>query len=157
GGNFSGNVNLGTRMYFAGERSVAGTAHLVTAHTVGDGSGFDRVQWYDVNVNATPTLIQQGRINPGTGLDALFPDADINSSGSIGMQYMLTGTSQIPTIAITGRAACDAAGTMQTPVLPHNTGFSINPRDRVGDYSMTTVDPSDGTFWGINEYGRTNS
>jgi hypothetical protein len=153
-GQFTGNTNLGTRMYFAGERTVSGTDHLVAAHTVGDGSGFSRVQWYDIDVGgAGPTLIQQGRINPGANLDALFPDMDINSSGNIGMQYMLTGTNQIPTIAITGRAASDPAGTMDTPVLPHNTGNNINPRDRVGDYSMTSVDPTDGTFWGINEYG----
>jgi hypothetical protein len=156
GGLISGNANLGTRMYFSDFRNVGGVTHLVAAHTVADTSGgFNRVHWYDFDLTnpATPTLIQQGEINPGANIDVLMPCMAINPSGTIGLQYMETSGSEFVSMYFTGRASTDAPGTMQTPVLAKAGVGNLNPSDRIGDYSFTSVDPVDGTFWGVNEYG----
>jgi hypothetical protein len=155
GGLIQGNANLGTRMYFSGFRKVGTVTHLVAAHTVADTSGgFSRIHWYDFDVSnpATPTLIQQGEINPGANVDALMPCLDINANGQIGLEYMQTSGTQFVSIYFTGRTSGDTLGTMQAPVLAKAGLANLNPSDRIGDYSFASVDPTDGTFWGINEY-----
>jgi hypothetical protein len=154
-GQLIGSANLGTRMYFSALRTVGGVTHLVAAHTVGDGTGFSRVRWYDLDVTGTPTLIQQGQVNPGGNIDTLMPCVDISTNGAIGMQYMQSGPNEFVSMFMTGRAAGDAAGTMQTPVVARAGTANLVPTDRIGDYSFTSVDPTDGTFWGANEYGGT--
>jgi hypothetical protein len=156
GGLIIGNANLGTRMYFSGLRNVNGVTHLVAAHTVGDTNGYSRVRWYDINLSgATPTLIQQGQVNPGGNVDTLMPGIDINANGAIGLQYMQTSGTQFVSMYFTGRLSSDTAGTMQTPVLAKAGIGNLNPSDRIGDYSFTSIDPTDGSIWGINEYGGT--
>jgi hypothetical protein len=54
------------------------------------------------------------------------------------------------------RTASDAAGTMQAAVKVAS-GVAKSQDSRVGDFSGTTVDPSDGlTFWSANEYQGTD-
>ena len=125
-----GNTGLGTRMYFSALRTVGGVTHLVAADAPGisDASGTrDRVRWYDINVTspASPALIQEGQINPGPGIDTYFPDADINASGRIGLNYSqsipfgsLDPRAGFMDMFVTGRIPGDAAGTMQAPSWP---------------------------------------
>ena len=57
---------------------------------------------------------------------------------------------------VTERTASDRAGTMEAAVKVAS-GVAKSPDSRVGDYSATTVDPSDGlTFWSANEYQGTD-
>lgn len=152
GGQMIGNSNLGTRMYFSAFRTVEGVSHLVAAHTVGDGSGYSRVRWYDINVTGAPALLQQGQVSPGGTVDTFFPGVDIAADGTLGLQYAQSSSSQFMSMYVAGRNPTDALGTMQPPVLAKAGTANISPNDRVGDYSFTSLDPADGSFWGINEY-----
>jgi Bacterial Ig-like domain/Dockerin type I domain len=156
-------ANLGTRMYFSGLRTVAGVTHLVTAQTVGvdtnsDGNpDGDSVRWYDLDLTnaSSPSLIQQGSVNATpTNIDTYFPGADIAPDGTIGLNYSQSGpgASDFMSMYVTGRAPNNPPGVMQTPMLAHMNQANLNSSGRAGDYSFTSVDPSDGTFWAVNEY-----
>jgi hypothetical protein len=68
------------------------------------------------------------------------------------MTFDESSRSEFWSMYVTERTASDPAGTMETPVLA-NAGTASSRDSRVGDYSSTTVDPSDGlTFWSANEY-----
>ena len=63
---------------------------------------------------------------------------------------------------VTGRTSGDASGTMETPVLvPAGTGkanyHDFTSGGRAGDLSGINVDPSDGTFWAVNEFANTEA
>jgi hypothetical protein len=126
---------------------------LVAAHNTGSG-GFARARWYEFDTTgATPTLVQSGSIAPAS-TDTYFPTIDINTADSLGMTYIESSSSEYMSTYVTGRTTSDPTGTMQDGVNPAvlkgSTSYTIN---RAGDYSGTSVDPSDGTtFWSANEY-----
>jgi hypothetical protein len=57
---------------------------------------------------------------------------------------------------VTGRAASDPTGKMQTAVLVQG-GLGTYLGSRAGDFSGLSVDPSTGTFWAASEYSRGGS
>ncbi len=129
--------------------------NLVAAHNIG-ASGGAKARWYEFNTSgASPTLTQSGNIDPGTTTDTYFPSIDINSAGSLGMTFIESSTTAgtgYMSMYVTGRTASDATGTMETPVVALQ-GTSSYTQSRAGDYSGTSLDPSDGTsFWAANEY-----
>jgi hypothetical protein len=85
----------------------------------------------------------------------------MDDNGSIGMAYAVsgsggTGGSVYPSIRYTGRRAVDTPlGTMSFSETTAIAGISaISCSNRFGDYSHTSLDPSDGvTFWHTGEYG----
>jgi hypothetical protein len=145
---------LGTRFYFSDLRTVGGITHLVSAHMAGAGGGV-QAQWVDIRVSGAPGLVQSGFINQGAGIDTYIPDAAINADGSIGMTFIESSASEFMSVYVTGRSAADPLGTMQTPFLAKAGVAALNPSDRIGDYSTTSIDPVDGTFWSANEYAGT--
>jgi hypothetical protein len=142
---------LGSRFYFSDMQTVSGVTHLVTAHMAGAGGGV-QAQWLDIRVSGAPGLVQSGFINQGTGIDTYIPDAAMSPDGSIGMTFIESSSSEFMSVYVTGRKATDALGTMQTPILAKAGVAALNPSSRIGDYSTTSIDPVDGTFWSANEY-----
>jgi hypothetical protein len=144
------------------QKVAEGNNTLVAAQAVGVSTSEDDVRWYVVDVSSgTPTLKDQGKVSAGNNTYLYFPSIDINPSGQIGMTYMRSGndsTSDYMSMYITGRTSSDAAGTMETPVLvPNGTGLA-NYVDhqtggpRAGDLSGISIDPSNGSFWAVNEF-----
>jgi hypothetical protein len=151
---------------------------LVTAHNVGlpnDLHDTDaHARWYEFNTSgATPTngsqptvtLVQQGTQKPGRGISTMYASIAIAPGDSLGMTY-LESSASVPapsgedlSMYVTGWQPGDPLGTMEAPirvqagldVLQGGSSSSPNP---IGDYSATTMDPSDGTFWAANEYAR---
>ncbi len=160
GGSLGFRASLGTRFYFSALRDVGGETELVAAHAVGSGDGV-RARWYEFDVGgASPTLVQQGEINQGNGVDTFFPSIDITPNGSLGMTFSQTsGTapSGYMSMYVTGRTAADPPGAMETPILAEQGTAFLNAFDRAGDYSFTALDPVDGTFWSANEYASPGS
>jgi hypothetical protein len=141
------------RIFQVAFRTVSGVGHLVAAHQVGQSgfsTGFGR--WYDINAG-TRSLIQSGNAPAGvSGSTQFMPSVDINTAGSIGMTFDEASTSEYWSMYVTERTASDPTGTMEAPVRV-KAGTAISSDSRVGDFSATTVDPSDGlTFWSANEY-----
>jgi hypothetical protein len=142
------------RIFDAAFRTVNGVDHLVAAHQVKGGGRVPVVaRWYDINTANGMSLIQSGDAPAGTGGSSQFmPSVDINTAGSIGMTFDESSKSENWSMYVTERTASDRTGTMEAPVRA-KAGTSISPDSRVGDFSSTVVDPSDGlTFWSANEY-----
>jgi hypothetical protein len=142
------------RIFNAADRTVGGVNHLVAAHQVAGGrrSNAPVARWYDINT-ATMSLIQDGNAPAGvSGAATFMPTVDINAAGSIGMTFDESAKREFWSMYVTERTASDPSGTMETAVRAV-AGTARSPDSRVGDYSGTTVDPSDGlTFWSANEY-----
>jgi hypothetical protein len=143
------------RIFNVAFRTVNGVNHLVAAHQVAGGNGKNSApvaRWYDIDTT-TMTTIQSGNAPAGaSGAATFMPSVDINAAGSIGMTFGESASSEFWSMYVAERTASDPAGTMESPVLVQ-AGTRTSPDSRVGDYSGTTVDPSDGlTFWSGNEY-----
>ena len=139
---------------------------VVTAHTVAASSTQDVVQWYAFDVSTgSPTLAQQGRVGAGNNTYLTYPGIDINASGSIGMSYIRSGTdtgTDYMSMYVTGRVTTDAAGTMEASVVVPSGAGQANYTDfasphREGDLSGINVDPTDGSFWAVNEFANTQA
>jgi hypothetical protein len=142
------------RIFDAAARNVGGVIHLVAAHQVKGPSRSVPVvaRWYDINAG-TMKLIQSGNAPAGTsGSSQFMPSVNINTAGSIGMTFDESSKNEYWSMYVTERTASDSTGTMETPVRV-KAGTAVSPDSRVGDFSSTVVDPSDGlTFWSANEY-----
>jgi hypothetical protein len=140
--------NFDTRIFNAAMRG----GMLVAAHAVRSGTA-DVARWYELDTTgASPTLAQEGQVNPAGTTDTYFPTIDINAAGSLGMTYIESSPTEFMSMWVTGRTTADPAGTMQAPavVFQGNSNYTI---PRAGDYSGISVDPSNGsTFWAANEY-----
>jgi hypothetical protein len=128
---------------------------LVATHDVGIGTQ-GLVRWYEFSTSGTPTLVQQGNIDPGPGIDTLYGSISIAPNGTLGMTYMESSSTEFISTYITGQGPADPAGTMEPGVLVQAgvatyTDFT-GPPYRAGDYSGIGIDPTDGTFWTANEY-----
>jgi hypothetical protein len=127
------------------------------------------VQWYAIDVSSGTPAFQQvggvdniGRIHYGSNTYAFMPGIDINSGGQIGLSFIESDRNGGSADATTGgfvsmfvaaRKATDAAGTMEGNILVSAGKGTGNITDRVGDFSGMNVDPVNGTFWGVNEFG----
>jgi hypothetical protein len=124
--------------------------HLAATHAVAL-DGETAVRWYEFDTSdATPTLSQEGTIDPGSGVHAFFPSIAINNAGDIGLTYLQSSDTQFVSMYVTGHKNGTLPGNMVPPILvePGDTrylGF------RGGDYSGISVDPISDTFWAGNE------
>jgi streptogramin lyase len=137
-------------------RMINGQGMLVSAQNVSeadDGFSTSRVRWYEFNTSGTPSLVQQGTINPGPGVSTYYGAPALDINGDIGISYMESSSNEFVSMYVAGRQVTDPLGTMSagTDVAPGTqTGFFFF---RAGDYGGIGVDPTDGlTFWASNEY-----
>src|SRR5207248_6409502 len=108
---------------------------------------------YQFNTTSTPALTMSGNIAPGTGISTMYPSIDIDANNNLGMTYMELSSTEFISMYVTGRQPTDAAGTMGTGTLvaAGNVTYSSST-NRGGDFSGTSVDPSNGSFWSANEF-----
>src|SRR5882724_924852 len=120
------------------------------------------IRWYQFDVTggtfpATPVQ-QQTWTNNDDGLYRFMSSIAVDQSGNTAIGYATSSSTAFPGIRYAGRLVGDppsdmgeGEGTMFT-----GAGSESDTNGRWGDYSMTTVDPSDGmTFWHVNEYEAT--
>ena len=118
--------------------------------TASDGFVYPKGLYYQVDVSSgTPTLLKQGVIDPGPGVAVQMPSVDEDIHGNLGFTWMESSSSEYLSMWV---GTLDTAGNFASSVAAPGGGFfSVN--DRIGDYSTTVLDPSDGrTFWSANEY-----
>lgn len=142
--------------------NLGGVESLWESHTVeGASSSQAAVRWYQVPVTggAVGSAVQAATWNPD-GQNRFLPSLAVDHSGNMAIAYSVASSSLYPSIRYAGRMAGDPAGTLpQTETsLIEGTGSQSgscggSPCERWGDYSVMTLDPSDGcTFWYVNEY-----
>ena len=156
-----GSVSLGD----TGSRLMMATirnGYLWTCHHVGlnyqgtyTGGTADRsgVQWFQLQVASTGlTYNSSGRIYDGASSSPYwyyFPSLSINSSGNVLFGFSGSKTGENVGAFFTGWKA--SGGWMPRPTLVQG-GRTAYTQSRLGDYSATTIDPNDGTFWTIQEF-----
>jgi methionine-rich copper-binding protein CopC len=130
-----------------------------SASTPADGFKTTKAHWYQVDVSGgTPTLIQEGLIDPGSGVATFFPTATQDAGGNIGITYMESSSTEFVSSYVAGHIAGTPLGTT-TAGADFAPGAGSMPFSfREGDYSSVVLDPSDGvTFWAANEYSGPNA
>ena len=145
----------------------SGTESLWASHTVctdTNCTGPTAVRWYQFNVTggnfpANPAQ-QQSWTNGNDGLWRWMPSIAVDQNGNTAIGYSTSSPSIFPSIRYAGRLAIDALNNLAQgeAIMTIGGGSQLHSAGRWGDYSMTTIDPSDNkTFWHVNEYYPTTS
>jgi hypothetical protein len=123
------------------------------------GTGPAAIRWYQFNVtgNTIPaTPAQQQTFNNGAdGLWRFMPSIAVDGQGNMVIGYSESSGTTEPAIAYAGRLVGDPASTLAQgeAILQAGAGHQTFSVGRWGDYSATSIDPSDNcTFWHTNEY-----
>ena len=124
----------------------------------------DGIRWYDLtSLGSSPTLNQSGTVfDSAVSNPSFYWMPSINASGQnhVAMGSSVAGNNEHAEAATMGRLATDSSGTMQAATVFQASTFAYNLQSnptsgfqRWGDYSYTSVDPSDDmTMWTIQEY-----
>jgi hypothetical protein len=138
-----------------------GTESLWADHTiiVNDPNGPTAIRWYQFDVTGgnfpvTPVQ-QQDWSNGNDGLWRFMPSIAVDANGNAAIGYSVSGPSIFPGIRYAGRLATDPLNDLSQgeAIMKQGTGSQTSAQGRWGDYTMTTIDPSDGiSFWHTNEY-----
>jgi hypothetical protein len=101
------------------------------------------------NENSKPRLVREGIINPGPGVAVQMPSVDEDKNGNLGFTWMESSNSEYLSMWV-GSLSRNGQFSSQS-AAPGGGFFYVS--FRIGDYSTTVLDPSDGkTFWSANEY-----
>lgn len=148
----------GVLMYRAQYRCWTGynTAVLNHAVIVNPTTKQVGIRWYELRQNTTTgvwSLYQEGTYAPDLH-SRWMGSLAMDDNGSIGMAYAVSSGTVFPSLRYTGRNATDPLGQMTYSETIAIAGTSSqNAFNRFGDYSQTTLDPTDGiTFWHTGEY-----
>jgi hypothetical protein len=170
---------LGDRlMYRVTYRNFGDHEALVVSHTAlapadqPDGAQRAGVRWYELrSLSGTPLVYQQSTFAPldPTSLNGplwrWMGSAAMDHGGNLAIGYNASGPNYFPSMHYAGRLVSDPLNelTQGEAVLFAGLGIEVAvpdylQRNRWGDYSTLTVDPTDDcTFWYTNEYINTNT
>src|SRR5207248_1616819 len=120
-------------------------------------SGPTAVSWYqfDVTGGTFPAAAaqQQEWTNGSDGLWRFMPSIAVDQNGNTAIGYSTSSSSIFPGIRYAGRLETDPPNNLGQGEAIMFDGVGFQGANRWGDYSMTTIDPTDGmTFWHANEY-----
>jgi PASTA domain len=148
---------LGDRPMFrsAYRRFEDGHEALVGNLTVASG-GVAGIRWWEVDnvTSGTPSFVQQATYQPDSTW-RWMGSAAMDGAGDLALGFSASSASINPQVRYAGRLPSDPAGTLGQgeATLFSGTGSQTGTRNRWGDYSDMTVDPSDQcTFWYTQEY-----
>lgn len=135
----------------------------VVSHSVTAGSAVG-VRWYELRDSGSGlTVSQQGTWGGSDGNYRWMPSIAQDKAGDLAVGYSVSSSTRYPSIALTGRSAGDAAGTMTLAesVLKAGGGAQVSypwqALHRWGDYTAMALDPVDDcTFWYTDEYLASN-
>jgi hypothetical protein len=165
----TGQTDYAWQMESMALRTVGGDTYLVAAHAVRQDSSAgssDCIDWaeFQLTTGSSPiALVQQGEINPGAGVYDFLPGVEIAANGAIGLEYLECSASEYLSMYVTQHLPSDPAGVMDPPVLLQSGAAALEGKPGgsggviVGDSTSISIDPSDGSFWGVNEYASSTS
>ena len=147
----------GRLMYRLQYRNFGDYEVMVTNHTVNVGSGRAGVRWYEMRkTDGDWSMYQQGTYAPDDGDNRWMASVAMNDLGNIAVGYSVSGTSTYPSIRVAGQTAGAPEGLGVLDIDEVTIWDGVNSQsgiNRWGDYSMMSIDPSDGqTFWFTTEY-----
>jgi hypothetical protein len=113
-------------------------------------------RWYEIQVGnwpngPSPTLIQSGDINLGSGNHTFFPAIYTDSNSNAAIVVGKSRSNEFASVMAAGRLSSDPPGTMAVPEqLAIGTA---NASGRWGDYFDIALDPVDNSlFWMVGQY-----
>jgi hypothetical protein len=139
-----------------------GSESLWADHTIllNSPAGPTAVRWYQFDVtggnfSATPVQ-QQDWSNGNDGLWRWMPSIAVDQNGNTAIGYSTSSELISPSIRYAGRLVSDPLSNLgQGEAIMTNGSGSQTSGGRWGDYTMTTIDPTNGmSFWHVNEYYR---
>ena len=122
-------------------------------------NGPTAITWYQFDVTggtfpATP-LQQQEFTNGNDGLFRWMGSIAVDQNGNSAIGYSVSSSSMFAGIRYAGRFSTDPLNDLGQgeATMFNGAGAQTGTNGRWGDYSMNTIDPSDGiSFWHANEY-----
>ena len=146
-------------------KNFGSTQTVVCMHTVDvDGTNHAGERWYELEktsqTDPTWSIRQSGTYAPDANSRWMGSIA-INNNHEIAMGYNVSGTSMSPNIRYCGQSASQNALANGVMDIAESSDLASSAqsqgtgsyRNRWGDYSLMTVDPTDGvTFWYTTEY-----
>src|SRR5579884_3140875 len=141
-------------------QNLGGTESLWAVQTImlNFPSGPTAIRWYQFDVTGgnfpATAAQQQDWSNNNDGVWRFMPSIAVDASGNVAIGYSSSSPSLHPGMRYAGRLVSDPPNDLpQGEAIMFTGNGSESGTNRWGDYSMTTVDPSDGmTFWHVNEY-----
>ena len=125
--------------------------HLVTAMAsalAADGFVYPKGLYYQIGVprhRGTPTLLQQGVIDPGAGVAVQMPSVDEDANGNLGLGWIESSSTEYLSMWVGSPGNSNSLAAAGGGFM--DFGF------RIGDYSTTMRDPANPlSFWSANEY-----
>ncbi|HEY0069042.1 MAG TPA: S-layer homology domain-containing protein [Chloroflexia bacterium] len=146
---------------FIDARMLGATWHngtLYATHTIGCSDGSDTtdcVQWYQVgNINAAPSLLQQGIVSGTVDESRAYPNIGVDASGNVRLAYAFSSSTDPLGIRHVGRLAGDPLNTMGTEgvVKTGERALILDEGLRYGDYTGMVTDPDGVRLWHLEEY-----
>ncbi|UCF13361.1 MAG: PKD domain-containing protein [Thermoplasmatales archaeon] len=133
--------------------------YIWAAHCI-DVGGRAASRWYKIDVFNT-TLADYGTIDDSV-MYYYFPTIMVNAGGDVVMGFSGSHSGQYAAAYYTGRLANDPPGVMAPPILLKAGEASYNlidgyGRNRWGDYSLCSLDPTNQTLWTIQEYAHSHN
>ncbi len=160
--------NTGSLLVDTGDHRLLNAVYrngaLWATHNVADNtSARTEAAWYQIDPGAASPVspfgvpIQQGRIGHASRF-YFFPSIAVNANDDVGIGFSGSSPSEFVGGYYTARGVGDPPGTMQSVSLlregqaHYDKDFGTG-NNRWGDFSATSVDPSDDfTFWTLQEY-----
>jgi len=119
------------------------------------------IDWWQVDPG-TLTIVQFGRIEDPAGvIDYYYPSISVDANSDVLVGYTTSSPNIYAGSMYSFRAATDPLNTMQGGYL-YQSGQATytligDNRNRWGDFSFTTVDPTDNSFWTFQEFSASPS
>lgn len=134
---------------------------VITFNVDIDGNDTSGIRWIELrNTAADPTwsVFQEGTYAPEDGLSRFMSSSAMDAQGNIGLAFNIAGNDLPVGIRHTGRFTDDPLGmmTVEEVNILDASGVQTNS-NRFGDYSHTTMDPDNFTFWHTTQYFPSNN
>jgi hypothetical protein len=150
----SGDNRLGQAVYRGGSLWVAQGTQV---------NNRAAIRWYEIAVSPSSAVTQQTGTIDDPSLHYYYPSISVNANEDAVLGFTGSNSSTSPGCYYAGRSGLDSNNVMSTPVLYRaGSGSNYNlvdgfGRNRWGDYSSTSLDPSDESFWTLQEYVRSSN
>ncbi len=126
-------------------------------HTAGGSAGRSIIYYYRIKTNnyptGTPSLLESGGLDGGTGVWNLQPSIGGNAKGDVCIIFTQSSSSIFPTIMFFGRPV---GATCWEPPQTLKVSSNYSNSSRWGDFATVTADPTDNTFWISHEWSRSS-
>jgi hypothetical protein len=144
-------------VYRNGSLYCAQTVFLPTS-----GANRSAAQWWQIDPS-NATVTQFGRVDDATATNFYaFPSISVNSNNDVLLGYSTFSSSIYASSAYSFQANGDPVNTLQDPYV-YKSGLATYYKtfgggsNRWGDYTTTIIDPTDDSFWTLQEFASTPS